>query len=362
MPTSPSIAEQRKEFVARAVEAAVRIALIAVMGMWCFEITRPFITFLVWGVVIAVAIQPLNAWLGAHLRGRRGLSALIITLVSLVVMLAPTILLLRSLLDGLTRLADLVRSGELTIPPPPATLEHWPMAGSWVHTVWAMAADDLHELIVKLAPQLKPFGVWLVRTGSGLGLSVLKFCAAICVAGVLLFRAEAGQRFAVRLGARLFGEYAADYLHTATATVRSVALGVLGVAVIQSLLAAAGFVIAGIPFAGLWAFLVLLAAIVQIPSLLVLAPLCAYAYAQFSPTAATVFTVWCLAVGLSDNVLKPILFGRGVQIPMLIILLGALGGMMATGIIGLFLGAVVLSLGYMLFGAWLRTDPETPAP
>jgi len=220
-----------------------------------------------------------------------------------------------------------------------------------------MASDNLQDLIVKFALQLSPFGAWMLHTASEMGLAVLKFCASICIAGVLLFWDEAGRRFAIRLSARLIGENHLDYLNTATATVRSVALGVLGVAVIQSLLAAAGFVVAGLPLAGLWAFLVLLAAIVQIPSLIVLGPLCVYAYTLLSPAAATVFTAWCLVVSLSDNVLKPLLFGRGVQIPMLVILLGAIGGMVLTGIIGLFLGAVILSLGYKLFGAWPDAGP-----
>jgi predicted PurR-regulated permease PerM len=144
----------------------------------------------------------------------------------------------------------------------------------------------------------------------------------------------------------------------AGATVQSVTRGILGVAVIQSLLAGVGMLVVGVPAAGLWALLVLLLAVIQLPPLLVLAPVIVYVFSTSSTVAAVVFAVWSVFVGMSDTFLKPVLMGRGVDVPMLVIFMGAIGGFMLDGIIGLFVGAVVLALGYTLFTAWLQETAE----
>jgi predicted PurR-regulated permease PerM len=161
---------------------------------------------------------------------------------------------------------------------------------------------------------------------------------------------EAIHRFAIRMAGPVRGPELADL---ARATVRSVVQGILGVAALQAILAGTGFVVAGIPGAGLWALLVLVAAIVQLPVILIMVIPIVIGFSTLSGFAAGGLMVWCMAVGLVDNVLKPILFGRGVRVPMLVIFMGALGGMLTMGIIGLFLGSVVLAVGFELFKAWL---------
>jgi predicted PurR-regulated permease PerM len=144
----------------------------------------------------------------------------------------------------------------------------------------------------------------------------------------------------------------------AGATIRSVAQGVLGVAIIQAILAGIGLLAIGVPYAGIWTLLVLLLAIMQVPTILVLGPIMLYVFSVEATLPAVLFMIWGLLVGFSDNVLKPLLLGRGLDVPMLVILMGAIGGMIFSGIIGLFVGAVVLSVGYRLFTAWLRQDAQ----
>jgi predicted PurR-regulated permease PerM len=187
----------------------------------------------------------------------------------------------------------------------------------------------------------------------GTGLTILKFTFAIIIAGVFMANASPIEAFAIRLSRRLVGEDGEHYLVLAKATIRSVAQGVLGIAAFQSLAAAAGMAFMGIPFTGIWSLGVLMLAIVQLPPLLILGPVAAYAFSVHDTLSASIFAVYCILVSISDSFLKPLLLGRGVEVPMLVILLGAIGGMLVSGIIGLFVGAVVLALAYQVFTEWL---------
>jgi predicted PurR-regulated permease PerM len=338
------------------VEATIRIGLIFLMALWCFLIIQPFIPLIAWGIIIAVAAYPLQARLTVVLNGRAGLSAALITLFALSFLLLPTFILLDSMTRSAMTLYGQISAGTLILPAPSEKVRNWPVVGNQLYEVWSLATDNLQDALKQYAPQLRALGRWLVGFAADLGISLLMFCLSLVIAGVIMYKAEAGKRFIDRLFARLTGSRHEEYVTISQKTVRSVALGVVGVAIIQSLLAGMGLFVASIPAAGLLAFLVLLLAIIQIPVLLVLIPVCIYGYSVMSPTSATILTIWCIVVGLLDNVLKPLLFGRGVEIPMLVILVGAIGGMMLTGIIGLFVGAVVLSLGYKLFLIWLDME------
>jgi len=186
---------------------------------------------------------------------------------------------------------------------------------------------------------------------------VLQWILSVIVAGVLLANSAICGRTARSLANRLFGDKGPEFEELAGATVRSVTNGIIGVALIQSIFAAVGFLVAGLPGAGLWGIVFLFAAVLQLGGL-VLIPAVIYMFAIASTTKAVIFLVWCVMVGLMDNVLKPLLLGRGVAVPTAVVFLGAIGGFMAMGIIGLFVGAIVLSVGYKLFLAWLEGTVE----
>jgi len=187
-------------------------------------------------------------------------------------------------------------------------------------------------------------------------MGILGFAVSIIIAGVFMVSAETSYQAFRVVGHRLGGEQGTDFVDLSVATVRSVAKGVLGVAFIQTLLAAIGLIVMDIPAAGIWASIILLLAIMQLPPLLVLAPIAIWVFSTAEPVPATTFLVYALFVGFSDAILKPMLLGRGVKVPMLVILLGAIGGMISSGIIGLFFGAVILALGYELFMSWLYQE------
>lgn len=347
-----------KLFVARALEAAIRIGLVALLLYWCFKIGQPFIGTIVWGIIIAVAIHPGYERLKSALSGRGRLAATLITLFALIVLLVPTYLLSDSLINAVQAYSANINEGLLRVPPPPESVRSWPVIGEPLHTFWNLASNNLAAALSKITPQLKKLGIPLLSTAAGAGVGIVKFVVSIIIAGVLLANAAGGGRAAHTIARRLTGEQGRQTVELAVATVRSVTLGILGVALIQSLLAGLGFLVVGVPGAGLWALLVLILAVVQLPTILILGPITVYVFATAGTVIAVMFAIWSLLVGMSDAFLKPLLMGRGVDVPMLVIFIGAIGGFMTSGIIGLFVGAIILALGYKLFLLWL--NEETP--
>jgi predicted PurR-regulated permease PerM len=245
------------------------------------------------------------------------------------------------------------REGTLVVPPPPAGVEHWPIIGAPVNKLWGLAATDLGQAVRSFAPQIKAVMPIVFTASAGFGFTLLQFLLSILVAGVLLAKAQAAYEVTCLLAKRLFGEKGPEFQQLIGATIRSVTTGILGVAFIQSVLAGLGFLVVGLPGAGLWALVFLIAAVLQV-GMLVLIPAVVYVFAVSSMTKAVIFLIWCAIVGLSDNVLKPILLGRGVAVPIVVVFLGAIGGFVTLGIIGLFVGAIVLSVGYKLFLVWIN--------
>jgi predicted PurR-regulated permease PerM len=349
-----------KLYMARALEAAIRIGLVALLLYWCFKIGEPFIETIVWGIIMAVAIHPGYVRLKSALGGRSRLAATLITLFTLIVLLVPTYMLSESLINAVQGYSANINEGTLKVPPPPESVRSWPVIGEPLHTFWNLASDNLAAALSKITPQLKKVGIPLLSTAAGAGVGILKFLVSIIIAGVLLANAVGGGRAARTIAGRLTGEQGISAVELAVATVRSVTLGILGVALIQAILAGIGFLVVGVPGAGLWALLVLIFAVVQLPTILILGPIVVYVFATASTATAVVFTIWSLLVGMSDAFLKPLLMGRGVDVPMLVIFIGAIGGFLTSGIIGLFVGAIILALGYKLFFLWLneQTQPE----
>ena len=340
------------------VDIAVRIGLIALLTFWCLYIAAPFVGPVIWGAIIAIGSYPLYRWLQAKLGLGGGLTATLYTLVLLSVLITPTVILSGALIDQGQGLSADLQEGTLTIPPPPESVAGWPLIGEKVSAFWTQLSADPKGTLGRVEPQLKKLLKWLVQSAAGAGLGILMFVFSIIIAGVFLATAKSGRRAAEAIFTRLVGKKGKAMTDLAQSTVTSVVNGILGIALLQTLLAGMGFVAMDIPGAGALAAICLVLAVVQIDILLILIPLSIYAFSTAGTAAAIAFLVWNLAVGLMNNVLKPILLGRGVEAPMAVIFIGAIGGLVAHGIIGLFVGAVVFVLGYTLFMAWLK-DADT---
>jgi predicted PurR-regulated permease PerM len=345
-----------KDYVHRAVEVSIHIGLLILLAAACFLILRPFLSLITWGIIVAIAIYPGHRKLQLALGDRGVLSAVLFTVLLLAFLVLPVVLLAGTLVQGIQTLAPRLKDGTLTIPPPPASVETWPIIGVPLKSAWSLASTNITTALKSFAPQIKAIVPWLFSASAGIGLTVLQFALSIVVAGVLLANARGAAGAAHSLANRIFGDKGSEFEQLAGATIRSVTIGIVGVALIQSVLAGLGFLVAGLPGAGLWAIMFLIAAVLQV-GILILIPAVIYMFTISSVTKAVIFMVWCLVVALVDNVLKPVLLGRGVAVPLAVVFLGAIGGFMAMGIIGLFVGAIVLSLGYKLFHAWVDRAP-----
>ncbi|MCU0834345.1 MAG: AI-2E family transporter [Chromatiaceae bacterium] len=345
----------------RAVETAIRIGLLALLAAWCYQIVAPFLVPIVWGVIIAVAGYPAYLRLRDWLDGREIAAAVVFSLLLLVAILAPAALLSGTLVEGAQGLVEQFQEGSIRVPPPPPGVAEWPLIGGWVEGYWSQAAENLKATLLGIAPQLKAAAQWLLGAAAGAGFGLLQFIFAVAIAGVLLARAEAGKAAGEAIALRLAGERGREFAALAEATVRSVTRGILGVALIQSTLAGLGFLAVGVPAAGLWALIALLLSVVQLGVFPVVIPVLLYVFFTADTLTAVLFLIWSVFVGSIDNVLKPLLLGRGVAVPMAVIFIGAIGGFLSSGIIGLFVGPVVLVLGYKLFLAWLY-EAQVPTP
>ena len=341
-------------FVANALEAFIRIGVVGLLALWCFRIGRPFIQIILWGIIIAVALRPTHRKIQAILGGRGKLAAALVTLIALLLVITVGVMLSGTLIDGAKELSFRIKEGTLAVPPAPQSIKSWPIIGKPLYQAWRLASVNLAAALSKFTPQLRAFSQWLLSNGARTGVGILKFIVSIFIAGIFLTKADAGYKAAKSIGTRLAGDQGVELVDLAGSTLRSVVKGIIGVAVIQSLLAGLGFLAAGVPGAGLWALLVLIIAVAQLPVLLVLAPIVIYVFSAASTAASVLFMIWCIFVGLCDNFLKPILLGRGVQVPMVVVFIGAIGGFINSGIIGLFIGAIVFVVGYQLFLAWLQ--------
>jgi predicted PurR-regulated permease PerM len=287
-----------------------------------------------------------------------------LVLLGIVLLAGPTAVLMSSLGDSIHQLIRDVQNNTFHIPEPPAGVATWPVIGARLHAAWAQAHADLPAFVQTLQPKIGDLAKSALGFVASIGGGVLQFVAAFIIAGIIMAFGESGARSCQAVFGRIAGSERGDeFARLATATIRAVASGVVGVAFIQAIVVGLCLLVAGVPWAGVLSIITLVLGIAQIPALLVTLPAIGYLWmsGNFSTGAAIGYTVLFAVAGMSDNVLKPLMLGRGVEAPMPVILLGALGGMATAGILGMFVGATLLALGYQIFKGWVAADSE-PSP
>jgi predicted PurR-regulated permease PerM len=355
----PEPVVREKDYLGKSLDVAIRLSLIALILLSSFRIFGPFLPTLVWGGVVAIALYPVFLKLQGWVGGKTKLAGALFILITLAAVLVPTFLLSGSLLDGTVRIVREADEGTLNIPPPTEQVIEWPVIGEKAHALWSSAHTDLQGTIAKLQPQIGKLGQAVVAGVSDLAKALVLTLLALIIAGILMMSADKMGNASYVLARRIGGESGPGMVDTAIGTIRSVVKGVILVALIQGLLAAIGLAIAGVPAIGLWAVLVVVVAIIQLPPILILGPIAAWVFASNDSTAIAIFfLIWSLVVSGSDGFLKPMLLGRGVQVPMLVILIGAIGGMLSAGVMGLFIGPVILAIAWELTMMWVDEARE----
>jgi len=336
-----------------------QLLLILLLLVWCFLIIQPFILLLIWAIILGVALYPLYQRLASRFsEGRRIWATTLFTLVSALLLFIPIYYLVDSIVTSSSWIVEQLRQETLEIPGPDPSVSEWPLIGERLYAEWKGISENTQQYILDHKDViLEEGGALLSGLGSFFG-SLIAFLISFLIAVVFMHNADKGQTTASLFLRKVMGEESADILEISRDTIRSVVKGILLVALIQTILALIGMKVAGIPAAGLFAFLVLVFAIVQIPVLLALLPPVLISFSILDTTPAVIFAIYMFAVSLADNVLKPVFLGKGLQTPLIIILIGSIGGLLLHGIIGLFVGAVVLAVAHRLYSFWVQAPLE----
>jgi predicted PurR-regulated permease PerM len=342
------------------LDVLIRAGLILAMAVLCYQVFSPFLHLMVWALILAVTLYPLHQFLASRIGGKQGLAATLLVVVCVVLIVAPTAMLVSSLGDSVRQLINDVQNNSLKIPAPRPGVEAWPVVGKKLHDVWSKAHADLPALVQSMQPKIGELAKMALGFVASIGGGMLQLMASFIIAGIIMAFGQSGSRTSRAIFERLVSSArGSEFASLSTATIRAVAQGVIGVALIQAILVGLALLVAGIPWAGVLAVIVLVLGIAQVPALIVTLPAILYIWSSgdYSTTAAIAYSVVLFLSGMADNVLKPLMLGRGVDAPMPVVLLGALGGMAAAGILGMFVGAVLLTLGYQIFMGWVATNP-----
>ena len=351
-----STENQSKNYVNIAIDLILKVGILFLVILLCFKILKPFLGMLIWGLIIAIILFPVFERLRNLLGKRNKLSSILLTVVALSILILPSIWLVNQLVEGVKFLAGNIQGGDLSIPPPTESVANWPIIGEWLYDNWLQLSENMEESLRGFMPQILAWGEKTLGTLANTGLGVLQFAASIIIAGIFLIFFEKGSDSGRKIFQKVVGARGDEFLEISLQTIRNVTTGVLGVAVIQTTLMGLGLILANVPLAAVWIVLILVMTIAQIPVLLFNIPLIIYLFAFMDPLPAVLWTLYFLVMGMIDNILKPMLMGKGSDVPMLVIFLGALGGFMAFGFIGLFLGSIVLSLAYKLYLTWVNSE------
>jgi predicted PurR-regulated permease PerM len=338
------------------IQLAIRLGLLGILIYWCFIIVRPFIPILAWSVVLAVAVYPVSHWLSDHLGERPKLAAAIVTAILALIVIGPATWLVVGFVEGLHTISERLAADRLSVPAPPTFVRDWPLIGARLYDLWTQASTNAEAVFAQFAPQLKPLVRPMLAMAGSAGVGSLKFLISVMLAGFLL---PSGPRLAAAsrdFMARVMPERSEDFVALAGATIRTISQGVIGIALVQSVLFGIGLKFAGISSAAALAFAVLVLGILQIGSAIVLIPCLVWIWTTHDVATALLLTVYLSLVGLADNVLKPLLMGRGLTTPMPVIFIGLLGGTLAHGIVGLFVGPIILAVAWELMKAWIRDE------
>jgi predicted PurR-regulated permease PerM len=362
--SSPAAEELADRMSSGLLEALIRAGLIVALAALCYRVFSPFLTLIVWALILAVTLYPLHQMLARRMRSKQGLAATVLVILGVLVIVTPTALLMNSIGDSVHAFIHDVRSDTLVIPAPREGVKDWPVVGERIYTVWSAAHTNLPALVKSWQPKIGNLAQASLELVASIGGGLLLFLTSFIVAGIVMAYGESGARATHAIFARIAGEERGGALaDLCTATTRAVAQGVIGVAFIQAIIIGVALLVAGVPFAGIFALVALMLGIAQVPVLVVTLPVIIYIWwsGDYSTGIATLYTVILAVAGMADNALKPLLLGRGVDAPMPVILLGALGGMASAGIMGMFVGATLLAVGYRIFMSWVTNNRQPSA-
>ncbi len=338
-------------------DTIIRLVILFLIIIWCLLIMQPFLSILLWSIILTLVLLPLHNRLTKVFKGKSKLAAFVMIFTFLLIFFLPSWLLIDQMADEVKLLKEKFNTGTLSIPPPTEQVREWPVVGEKLYDTWQGASVNLEQTMIKHKDQIAESGKKLIKGLLSTAGGILQIMISLIIAGIMLGIGKSGE-LAYKLFRKIAGKRGEEFADIAVKTVNNVVKGVIGVALILAILHGILFVLAGIPFPGVWTLLIFVLAVLQLPAIIVSLPVIIYMFSIKDTQSAVIWTVLFLVVGLSDNVLKPILLGKGAPVPMVVIFIGVVGGFILSGFIGLFTGAIVMSIGYKLFMEWINTENE----
>ncbi len=353
------MAETQRD-VPRVVLAVLFIVTLIGSSIW---ILRPFLGAIVWAATIVVATWPLMISFQAGLWGKRALAVTVMTLLLLCLLVVPLTFAIGTIVSNVDEVVSWVKSlGTFKMPAPPEWIANLPFVGTKATELWnSLAAVGIQEFAVRAAPYAGIFIGWLVGQVGNVGVLLVQFLLTVILAAAMYANGELAIERLVRFGRRLAGAGGENAVWLAGQTIRGVALGVVVTALIQTLFAGLGLTIAGVPFAAILTAAMFLLSIAQIGVVPVLGCAVAWLYWSDETALGTFMLVWTIIAGTMDNFLRPILIRKGADLPLLLVFAGVIGGLLAFGLIGIFIGPVVLAVADKLLMAWIEGDKTEEA-
>jgi predicted PurR-regulated permease PerM len=338
-------------------EIILQLGLIFLILGFCVKLLLPFMMPILWAIILAIVLYPTFNFLQKKLKGRKSLASFIIIAALLALIILPTVFFVNKVTSSLVELKAGVEDGSLKVATPGQNIKDWPIIGDKAYDFLYSLSTDLKAGVLEYKEQIVELSKKLLGSVLSSTVALLQIILSLIIAGILMVSRSA-QDLAINFIKRIAGDSGEEFLNISVSTVYQVVKGILGVAVIQTLIQAVGLFGANIPFAGVLTLLCLMLSIIQVGPIIINLGVIAYLFSLDNTTAAICWTVFFILSGLSDNVLKPLLLGKGALVPMLVIFLGVIGGFMMSGFIGLFVGPIVFSIGYKLFVAWMNDKPE----
>lgn len=338
-------------------DSIIRLLFLFFIIGWCLMIMSPFASIILWSLVLAMVLYPVHTKLAKKLKGKRKLASFLIILTGLTVIFIPSIFLIDSIVDEVKSIKTIYDTQGFTIPPPSENVKDWPIIGENVYTIWQSSSLDLEQTVNKYQEQLVGIGKKLAAGALGTVGASFQILIAFIIASILLVFKGTGESIR-KFFRKLAGKRGDEFADITIKTVSSVVKGIIGVAFIVSILHGILFTLAGVPFPGLWALLVFILVILQIPVIFMTLFVILYLFAVKSTTAAIIWTIVLIVASQVDKFLTPLFLGKGSSVPMLVIFIGVMGGFIFSGFIGLFTGAIVMSIGYKLFIGWMNSNEE----
>lgn len=340
------------------VDSLIKVACLLLLLYWAALLLMPFLLIFAWSIIIAVALFPVFRWTVRRLHLHPRLAAFGITTMCLLVLLGPATWLGLSLVQSLRSLAEKFASGDLAIPAPSETVRSWPLVGKGIYEFWHLASNNLRAALAQIEPQLKPISSALLGAAGSAGLNMIMFLAALIIAGFLFSAGPSLAESARSIIRRVASRRGDEFVDLAGATIRNLARGVIGISLLQALLAGIGFIAGGVPAAGFFSLLILILGIMQIGAAIVIIPIIIWSWIVKDTTTALLFTAYMVPVSVVDNFIRPFVMAHGLKTPLLVIFIGLIGGILAHGLIGLFLGPIVLAIAWELLVAWRSEGPS----